>query len=465
MAEKSINELPRNLKELYDKGMGAIQRHNWDYAIALFMQVLAQEPSCYDCREALRATQFKKAGASGGFFKRMLGTASSSPLVAKGQIVLRSNPLEAMAIAEQILNSDPHSVSAHKILAEAAMQTGMPKTAVLSLELALKAAPKDKDVAIRLGEALAEAGQIGRAENIYAELQRAHPQDQAISQLLKNISAKRTMHEGGYQGLESGAGSYRDILKDKNQSVLLEQEGRQHKSAEVIHRLLEDAETRLQSEPHNLNLLRSTAELHAQLNDLPRALEYYQRIMQTEGATDPTLEAAITQLKLKQFDQALAALDPNSPDYPEQSTRIQSEKQTFRLTDLQRRSEKYPNDLQTRFELGEAYFQVGKLTEAIQEFQRAQNNPHIRTKAQGYLGKCFARRGMLDLAARTFQNALKEKPVLDEEKKDLIYNLGLVLEKMDKPDEAIEQFKQIYEVDIRYKDVAAKVDAYYSSRS
>ena len=34
-----------------------------------------------------------------------------------------------------------------------------------------------------------------------------------------------------------------------------------------------------------------------------------------------------------------------------------------------------------------------------------------------------------------------------------------------KQDLAIEQFKQIYESDIGYRDVAAKVDAYYSSSS
>jgi hypothetical protein len=39
-----------------------------------------------------------------------------------------------------------------------------------------------------------------------------------------------------------------------------------------------------------------------------------------------------------------------------------------------------------------------------------------------------------------------------------------VLEKMGKVEEAIEQFKQIYEIDIGYKDVSAKVDAYYAGK-
>ena len=72
---------------------------------------------------------------------------------------------------------------------------------------------------------------------------------------------------------------------------------------------------------------------------------------------------------------------------------------------------------------------------------------------------------MYDLAARTIQNALKEKPVFDDEKKDLIYDLGVVLEKMGKTAEAIEQFKLIYESDIGYKDIAARVDAFYSGQS
>ena len=67
-------------------------------------------------------------------------------------------------------------------------------------------------------------------------------------------------------------------------------------------------------------------------------------------------------------------------------------------------------------------------------------------------------------AVRMLQNAIKEKPVFDDEKKELIYQLGCVFEKMGKPDDAIEQFKQIYEVDIGFKDVSAKVDKYYEGK-
>jgi hypothetical protein len=36
-----------------------------------------------------------------------------------------------------------------------------------------------------------------------------------LSQALKNLSARKTLDEGGYGALEGGGGSYRDILKNK----------------------------------------------------------------------------------------------------------------------------------------------------------------------------------------------------------------------------------------------------------
>ena len=104
MPEKSDSELPRDLRLLFTKGNDALLRENFDYAIDLFGQVLAREPGLHECRKALRTAQIRKAGKGGGFFKKMLSGASLSPLVARGQMALRKDPVEAMQIAEQILN-------------------------------------------------------------------------------------------------------------------------------------------------------------------------------------------------------------------------------------------------------------------------------------------------------------------------------------------------------------------------
>lgn len=464
MAEKSLTAIPRDLRLMFNRANEAVQRQNFDYAIDLFQQILAREPGLFECRKALRHAQLSKAGGSGGFFKRILSGASFSPLLGKGQIALRKDPIEAIAIAEQILNHDPHNSHAHKLLAEAALAAEMPHTAALSLEIAVKHAPKDKALAMQLAEALGRAGEQERAEKILSDLQRIHPNDLEVAQALKDLSARRTLDEGGYEALADGTGSYRDILRNEQEAVSLEQEKRVVKAEDVAERLIAEYQARLPNEPHNLKLIRSLAELYTQKKRFDEALAYYDRIRASEGGGNPTLERSIAATIVRRYDHQLEQLDPNVADFAEQSAKIRAEKQAYQLDECRKRVERFPTDLQIRFEMGQLYFEAGKLNEAIQEFQKAQANPHRHIQALYYLGQCFARKGIHDLAARTLQNALREKLIFDEEKKDLHYALGCVLEKTGKRDEAIEQFKLIYEQDIGYKDVAAKIDAYYAGQ-
>lgn len=464
MAEKSLDVLPRDLRGLYTRGHDALLRDNFDYAIDLFMQVLSREPSLFEVRKELRTAQLKRAGGGGGFFKKMLSSAGSSPLVAKGQIALHTDPVQALQIAEQILNHDPMSSPAHRLLAEAATALEMPRTAVMSLDILFRNSPKDKQVGMQLATALAGADEVRRAENVLAELCRAHPTDNDLSQALKNISARKTLDEGGYEALADGSGSYRDILKDKEEAVSLEQQNRQVKTEDVTERLIREYESRLPNEPNNLKMIRSLAELYAQKKQFDKALGYYDRIKASDIGADASLDRAIAETIAKRFDHRISALDPTLPDFAEQAAHLQAEKQAFQLAECQKRVERFPTDLPMRFELGQLYFQAGKISEAIQEFQKSQANPNRRIASMSFLAQCFAKRRMFDLAARTLQNALKEKPVFDDEKKELVYNLGTVLESMGKKEEAIEQFKAIYEVEIGYRDVAAKVDAYYAGQ-
>lgn len=460
MPEKQAHEIARAWREQYEKGRLAYERNNLDYAIKLLTQVLEQEPGFYACREVLRAAQFKRGG-SGGLFRKVLG---STPRLMQARVALRKNPLEALKLAEEVLNTAPHTLEAHKVLAEAALAADLPRTARLSLEIAYKQDPHDRDVALRLARLLASAGQGAKAEAIMNALAAAHPHDSEVVQTAKDVAANRTLTEGGYAALANGQGSYRDILKDEKEAVALEQEKRDYKGGSAAANLLAEYHARLEQEPDNLRLVRALAELYAEQNEFDKALEYYSRLTAAETG-DPTLERAIAQVRERRYDFLIRQLDPAVPEQAARAEALRREKQEFQLAEAQKRVERYPNDLQLRFELGMLNLELGRINEAIQEFQKAQNNPHIRIQALYHLGQCFARRRMYDLAARTYENAIKEKPIFDEEKKTLIYALGTALEAMGRREQAIEQFKLIYEVDISFKDVAAKVDAFYAEQN
>lgn len=464
MPEKSRDQIPFGTRELFEKGIAAVQKNNLDYAVTLFMQVLRLEPAYYDAREALRATQHKRAAGKRGFFQKAKGLMGSASSLTRGQVALRTNPFDAILIAEEVLNEDPGNAAAHELLADAAMASELPRTAVLSLEVAFKHKPTDRKLAMELADALSQLGNRARAEKILRDLFRAFPGDSEINEQLKNTLANRTLHEGGYVQLESGEGSFRDILKDKEEARSLEQQHRLVKDEEVAASLITEYEARLEKEPDNLKLLRDLADLYLKKKDFANTTRYLEQYLAQAGVNDPMILETIRNARLEEFDHLQKLLDCNEPDYETRLVELRTQRQQWLLEDVKRRVDLNPTDLSIRLELGELHLQAGRLGEAIAELQKAQNNPNKRIAAMNLLAQAFSQRGMNDLAARKLQDALKEKLVFDDEAKDLRYQLGMVLEKMGRKEDAIEEFKAIYEQDIGYRDVMARVDAYYAER-
>jgi len=336
---------------------------------------------------------------------------------------------------------------------------------VMSFDVLFKNNPKDKNTTIQYANVLAECGQAQLAERILMESARLMPNDPDLHQALKDLSARKTLNEGGYAAAETGQGSYRNMLRNEQEAKSLEQANRVQKTEDQAQNLIDEYIARLKTEPNNVRLLRNIAELYAQKKKFDLALEHYEKITSTDaGANDASVASAIAQTKSKQFDYQIEQLDATAPDYTERVAQINAEKQAYRIAECQKRVDRNPTDLAIRHEMGVLYFNAGKITEAMGEFQKAKNNPNKKVASMNYLAQCFAKRKMYPLAVTTFQDAIKEKPVFDEEKKDLVYNLGSVFEAMEKPKEANEQFEQIYAIDIGYRDVAAKVDKFYSEQ-
>lgn len=456
-----MDQIPFSTRELFDKGIAAVEKNNLDYAVTLLMQVLRLEPGFYQAREALRAAQHKRSGGKRSLFKKFVGSASS---LTRGQVALRTNPHDALLIAEEVLNDDPGNVLAHELLAKAATQAGYPRTAVLSLEVALRNQPNHRQVALDLAEALCGVGNRARAEKILRDLLKTNPNDPELNQRLKNTLADRTLHEGGYVQLDGGGGSFRDVLKDKEEARQIEQENRLVQDVEVAATLGSELESRVAQQPDNLKLLRDLAELYRKQKrfaDSIRTLELY---LEKAGVQDPLVLEALRDIRLAEFDERIRSLDPVAPGHDAEVAKLREEKDTWVLADAKRRADANPTDLQIRYELGSLHMAAGRIGEAIAELQKSQNNPNRRIASMNLLAQAFAKRGMNDLAAKKLQEALKEKLVFDEEAKELRYQLGVVLEKMGRKEEAIDQFKTIYEQDIAYRDVMARVDAHYASQ-
>jgi len=212
--------------------------------------------------------------------------------------------------------------------------------------------------------------------------------------------------------------------------------------------------------------VKSLAQTYEQLEDWNSSYQFYSWAHELSQG-DVALKTKANQIKDLASDQyikdveASAAADPDNAELQAQLAEIQQARVVERLEECQSRVDQNPTDPKLRYDLGQAYYDAGDYSEAIPHLQQATRNPHIRTKVLLLLGRTFDAKGMTDLSIKQLSDANDELTQMDNTKKEVLYELGDIYAKAEKKDEALECFKQIYEIDYGYRDVAARVEGSY----
>jgi tetratricopeptide (TPR) repeat protein len=284
---------------------------------------------------------------------------------------------------------------------------------------------------------------------------------------LKNASAANASKTGGW---ETASGDYRNVLKSKTEAEQLEQEGKVVKSSDAIADQIALNFEKHQAEPNNPNHSKAIAQLFLQKNDYGSAVQWCEHAFEAGGRIDSSMEKTIGDLRLKKTEQELQVLrtalaEQTDPEQQAQAQAALEEKEKelneVRLFLAEARVRAQPNEGEFRYDLGEALYKIGQYKRATEELQQSLKQPSVRYQALNLMGLAFMKRGMLDFAVNRLTLAESELPVMDEVKKEISYNLGLVYELTKQPEKSLEQWKKIYETDMSYRDVAERVEASY----
>jgi len=115
-------------------------------------------------------------------------------------------------------------------------------------------------------------------------------------------------------------------------------------------------------------------------------------------------------------------------------------------------------DWQAHYDLGVAFKEMGLVDEAIAEFQKALRAPAGRLRTAEALGACFYEKGQYSVAATVMRRAVDTDPAGDEAKIALLYWMGRCDEEMGREAQALTWFQRVFALDIRFADVAQRVE-------
>lgn len=463
MAEITENELSPTVKPLWLKSLSAVQMSNLDYAVSLLQAVLKDAPGFLAGRKILRKCEIQLHGNTAKK-KSLFGMSSGGMGVMKLASQAKKDPEGTLPLIEKELEKDPLSDAANDLLFDTALKMELFETAAFALETIRKHNPENVKLLHKLAEHYISRDKPTKAAEVYNDIIKQAPTDSAAIKGAKDASARASMQKQRWDENTS----MRDLMRDAEANEEMEKASRSGLTREQLEARRDKIIEKYNVDPNNLGASKELAGIYEQLEDWANAFTFFNWAHSLSNG-DIALATKSALMRDRALESELRALevgvaeDPENTELAQQLAQRRSQRLADQVVEAKKRIEQNPTDPQLRFELGNALYKSGDHTAAIPHLQQATRNPHIRTKVLLLLGRTFRAKGMFDLAIKQLDDALADLHAMDGTKKEVLYEKGLIHHDMGDKAAALDSFKQIYEVDYGYRDVADRVESSYSN--
>lgn len=460
MAEIQIKELdPRDRKQ-FENAKIAIERGNSGYTVELCSSLLLAEPGCIEVRELLRQAQQKIFVGERSFFQRMTAMVKCTVYVAFGHSYLKKNPIKAMDCGEHALMKNPFSNAALSLVASGAEVLDLPKTTVFCLKSICDHNTGNLAIMQRYSEALIKVGDTEQAISIVEKLSRLNPENAAIQELVKSASVAHSINRGKWAEKKE---DFRGKLKDGEESAKLERNHRMVEDDGDFGQTARALKKEIRLDPENFDLYKRLVRALVNREKYQEALDWLNKaLLHPQADADLALRQLKAEVGLYAKEQELEQLQQKGTSENERILKLESELVDLRLEEARKMIDQFPNDYARRLHYGELLLGSKKIDKAIQQFQISLRSSNLKLKSHVLLGRSFMEKRLFDLGLDQLNQAIEGAVAMDEFKKDVLYVSAQCCEELGNREDAIQRYKQIYASDISFRDVATKIDSFYS---
>jgi tetratricopeptide (TPR) repeat protein len=451
-------------KAFFDTAGKVAETGNFDYAIDMYLQGLRYAPDALmEGHVPLCELALQRQGKSG----------RKPSVMDKVKHHRGKTPLEQMLNAEYLFAKEPDHLPYAEAMLRAAVAGGYSKTAGWLANLIFQTANASGNPSaqtyILLKDSYKELGEFDKAIAACQRAARLKPDDKALADEFKNLSAELTMVRGKYDG----EGDFRKSIRDREDQERLHAQAGVVKTEDYLAVAVEEARKKIARNP---NLQANIFELADALSDLETDKDENDAIALLESKYNATSDFSYRHhagvLRMKQLRRKIKrvkdALESNPDDaqtkaeFEQLSGQLDAvELEHYRLT-----VQNYPTDLSAKFDYALRLAKNKQYNEAIPLFQEAQRNPRRKIAAMNQVGYCFFVKGWLDDAIDVFTQAINSYELKDDATgKELRYNLARAYEEQGDTQKALDVYRKIAQFDFAYKDVSRRVDDLRSKKT
>lgn len=290
---------------------------------------------------------------------------------------------------------------------------------------------------------------LDRAIKTMGELERAKPDHPEAGRTVKNWMAQKAFKtRGAAQGAD-----YRSQVADSDAARRQEMVNRIIRTEADAREVLSYVDDDLKKNPADKFLWTKKGDIHARIKENDQARAAFQQALAID-AHDFTVTMKLGDLRMAEQRDKVAALTAGTPEHAAARKQlIEVEVAEYRV-----RVERQPTDMGHRFQLGLRLVQAGDVDGATGEFQRTVNDPKYKKHSHSYLGHCFTKKNLLDLAIQQYKLFL---PLVEDSQSDEAkngrYQLARLYEDRGNTAEAINEYERLIAVDLRFKDAEARL--------
>lgn len=437
----------RRLQQCFEFGSKAEAKGSYDYAADMYTQCILGDPGNTIYARNFLGNLQKKYG------NNKKGSKLAAVTGAPHRAAIRKSEMQkdwpgVVKAGLELLKVNPWDLGGLTAVAAACAALECDEAQLVYLKGALDLNIKDPEVNRLAGRALARLGKFPEAILCWKRVQAAKPTDEEANRAVADLMVERTIHEGGYETAESSV----DVRADGDE----EPSGTAFTPERQLEKLI-------QKNPADIQNYVKLSELYLHNERIEQAEEVLAKALEASGG-DLTVKERLEDLRMRRMREQVEtarrqAESQRTAEAVDLYKRFKAEQNSFEMEYYRSRVDRYPQNIQHKFELGVRLQKSGNYKEAIGFLQAARGDQQRKGQVLLALGQCFYQIKQYKLAMSNLDEATREIPEREIETKKLaLYWAGSLAQALKEWDKAEGYFTELAGFDFGYKDVAQRLD-------